>query len=66
VGKTLEVLVEGTHPETDLLLKGRFFGQAPQVDNMVIIQEGQTDIGSFKKVEIRDVAGMDLVGGIVS
>ncbi|MEI7440134.1 MAG: 30S ribosomal protein S12 methylthiotransferase RimO [bacterium] len=66
VGQTLEVLVEGQHPETELLLRGRFFGQAPQVDNMVIIQEGHADIGSFMKVEIRDIAGMDLVGGIVS
>jgi ribosomal protein S12 methylthiotransferase len=65
VGKEVEVLVEGQHPETDLLLCGRFYGQAPQVDNMVIIQEGLANRGDFKKVKITEVAGMDLVGIIV-
>lgn len=66
IGKEIEVLIEGYHPETDLLLRGRHYGQAPQVDNFVIIQEGFGNIGEFKKVRILERAGMDLVGAIVN
>ncbi len=65
IGKEIEVLIEGYHPETDLLLRGRHYGQAPQVDNFVIIQEGFGNVGEFKKVKIIEQAGMDLVGAIV-
>ncbi len=64
IGKKLEVLVEGPHPETELLLKGRFYGQAPQIDNAVLINEGFANIGDFKTVEITEIAGLDLVGSI--
>jgi ribosomal protein S12 methylthiotransferase len=45
VGKTLPVLVEGPHPETELLLVGRLPTQAPEVDGTVIITKGMGDIG---------------------
>jgi ribosomal protein S12 methylthiotransferase len=45
VGKTLPVLVEGPHPETELLLVGRLSTQAPEVDGTAIITKGMGDIG---------------------
>lgn len=66
LGKKLEVLVEGPHPETDLLLKGRFYGQAPQIDNAVLINEGYANVGDFKEVEITEIAGLDLIGRITN
>jgi ribosomal protein S12 methylthiotransferase len=45
VGKTLPVLVEGPHPETELLLVGRLPTQAPEVDGTVIITKGTGYIG---------------------
>ncbi len=65
VGRTVEVLVEGTHPETELLLVGRMPTQAPEVDGQVLIQEGTARAGDFVKVRIARVAGYDLVGRIV-
>ena len=65
IGKELEVLVEGVHPETELLLKGRHYGQAPGIDNVVLINEGEASPGQFVKVRIDEFAGLDLVGGIV-
>lgn len=64
LGKTLKVLVEGYHPESDLLMWGRFYGQAPDVDGTVIINDTSavTEFGTFYDVEITDVAGYDLVG----
>ena len=43
LGKTIEVLVEGVHEETDLLLQGRHRGQAPDIDGRVIINDGLAD-----------------------
>ena len=65
VGETVDVLVEGTHPDTDLLLVGRMATQAIEVDGQVLINEGATRPGEIVKVEIAEVAGYDLVGGIV-
>jgi hypothetical protein len=41
VGRTLPVMIEGPHPETDLLLSGRLPTQAPEVDGSVIITSCQ-------------------------
>lgn len=65
LGKTLEVLVEGAHEETDLLLQGRHQGQAPDIDGKVIINDGLAKAGDIVKVEITDVLDYDLVGRIV-
>ena len=53
VGERIEVLVEGPHPESDLLLRGRTAGQAPDVDGMVIIADGTAEAGTFVTVEVR-------------
>jgi ribosomal protein S12 methylthiotransferase len=66
VGRTVEVLVEGAHPETEHLLVGRTRGQALDVDGQVLINDGQAVPGSFVRVELTEVAGYDLVGRIVS
>jgi ribosomal protein S12 methylthiotransferase len=65
VGRTVEVLVEGAHPETEHLLVGRTAGQALDVDGQVLINDGRADPGSFARVELTEVAGYDLVGRIV-
>jgi ribosomal protein S12 methylthiotransferase len=65
VGRTVEVLVEGAHPETEHLLVGRTRGQALDVDGQVLINDGQAVPGSFVRVELTEVAGYDLVGRIV-
>ncbi len=61
-GRRLEVLVEGTHPDTDLLLCGRAAGQAPEIDGQVIINDGTAEPGEFVTVEITEAHPYDLVG----
>ena len=61
----VEVLVEGAHPETEHLLRGRMRRQAPDVDGQVLINEGVADPGQFVTVELVETAGYDLVGKIV-
>jgi ribosomal protein S12 methylthiotransferase len=65
VGQIIEVLVEGVHEETDLLLQGRHAGQAPDIDGKVIINDGMAEAGDIVQVEITEVLDYDLVGRIV-
>ncbi len=65
IGKTIEVLVEGFSEETDLLLQGRFWGQAPDIDGVVLINDGQAQVGDMVKIHVTDSLEYDLVGEIV-
>jgi ribosomal protein S12 methylthiotransferase len=65
VGQRLDVLVEGTHEDTDLLLKGRMAGQAPEIDGAVLINDGSAEPGSFVTVEVTEAHHYDVVGRIV-
>lgn len=66
IGKTVEVLVEGHSEETELLLQGRTSQQAPDIDGVVLINDGQAKIGDIVKVEITDSMEYDLIGHIVN
>lgn len=66
LGKTLKVMVEGAHEETDLLLQGRHEGQAPDIDGKVIINDGFAYPGQIVDVEITEIHDYDLVGRILS
>src|SRR6185295_15730680 len=67
VGERYQVIVEGYHPESKLLARARFYGQCPDIDGQVIINDFRKvkEFGSFYTVEITDVAGYDLVGKVV-
>ncbi len=67
VGKTLPVIVEGYHPDSPLLMRGRTAGQCPEIDGIVIINDGRK-VQAFGKVywvEITQTAGYDLIGKVV-
>lgn len=66
VGRTFDVLVEGFSEETDLLLQGRTSQQAPEIDGVVLINDGQANIGDIVKVKITDSMEYDLIGEIVN
>lgn len=69
LGKTIQVLIEGEHEETELLVQGRHEGQAPDIDGKVIINDLnglQIEIGDLVNVEITEVLDYDLVGRIVN
>ena len=66
IGQVIDVLMEGEHEETELLLQGRHAGQAPDIDGKVIINDGVAKAGEIVKVEITEVLDYDLVGRIVS
>lgn len=67
VGKRLQVMLEGYHPDSNLLMRGRTIGQCPDIDGMVIINEGTEKVDAFGKLyemEVTDFVDYDLVGRI--
>lgn len=65
IGKTLQVLVEGVSEETDLLLQGRMSQQAPEIDGVVLINDGHANVGEMVMVKITENMEYDLIGEIV-
>jgi ribosomal protein S12 methylthiotransferase len=69
LGKIIPVLIEGEHEETELLIEGRHFGQAPDIDGKVIINDlngRKIEVGDLVQVEITEVLDYDLVGRVTS
>jgi len=65
VGERVEVLVEGSHPDSDLLLRGRLASQAPEIDGQVILNDGTAEPGSFVTCEVTEAHPYDLVARIL-
>jgi len=65
VGREVDVLVEGVSDETDLLLQGRTWGQAPEIDGVTYINEGSANAGDVVRAEIVDAGDYDLVARII-
>ena len=71
IGQKIPVLIEGSHPETDLLVASRSRFQAPDVDGIVIVNDfedfaGQIRPGMMGQVELNEVSGYDLIGRLIS
>lgn len=65
VGTELDVLVEGVSDESDLLLQGRWWGQAPEVDGSVYLANGTAQPGEIRRVLVTDAADYDLVADFI-
>jgi len=63
VGEVVDVLIEGTHPESpELLWQGRTAQQAPGIDGQVIVGDGgSATFGDIVPMRIVQAAGYDLV-----
>jgi ribosomal protein S12 methylthiotransferase len=65
LGKTLEVLVEGTSDEHEYVLMGRHAGQAPEIDGQVYLSGGEATPGTLRQVQITQASDYDLVGELL-
>jgi ribosomal protein S12 methylthiotransferase len=67
IGRRMKVVVEGYHPDSPLRMRGRFYGQCPEIDGQVIINDGEgvTAFGKFYEVEITGSLEYDLIGRVV-
>jgi ribosomal protein S12 methylthiotransferase len=66
VGRRIRVLVEGPSEESELLIAARHEGQAPDIDGVVYINDGDPPVGDFCTVEITEAHDYDLVGRVVT
>jgi ribosomal protein S12 methylthiotransferase len=68
VGRRLDVLVDGISDEHELVLEGRYYGQAPEIDGVVYLSfEDDAALarpGELVSVEIVEAAEYDLVGAV--
>src|SRR5262249_20314261 len=60
VGTTLDVLVEGVSTESEHLLEGRWYGQAPGIDGVTFLADGEATPGSIVKARVTQASDYDL------
>jgi ribosomal protein S12 methylthiotransferase len=65
VGRTLDVLVEGTSEESELVFVGRHAGQAPEIDGSVYLSGGEVRPGEMRQVTITRATDFDLLGDVL-
>lgn len=67
VGQELDVIIDGLSDESELVLVGRHYGQAPEVDGVVYLgmPEHPPQAGDIVRVRIVEAHAYDLVGEVV-
>jgi ribosomal protein S12 methylthiotransferase len=60
VGQELTVLVEGVSSESEYLLEGRWYGQAPGVDGVTYLADGSAPAGSLVRARVTQASDYDL------
>ncbi|RLB44798.1 MAG: 30S ribosomal protein S12 methylthiotransferase RimO [Deltaproteobacteria bacterium] len=65
VDTEVEVLVDGVSDESDFLLEGRFWGQAPEVDGKIYLTNADAQPGEIRRAIITEAADYDLVADLL-
>jgi ribosomal protein S12 methylthiotransferase len=60
VGREIDVLVEGVSSESDYLMEGRWYGQAPGIDGVTYLTDGQVAPGSLVRARVTQASDYDL------
>lgn len=60
VGKELDVLVEGPSEESELVMQGRWWGQAPDIDGQVYVSGGPVYPGQMVRGVVEQASEYDL------
>jgi len=60
VGKELDVLVEGMSEESEYLMEGRWYGQAPGIDGVTYLSDRQVKPGSLVRARVTQASDYDL------
>jgi len=64
VGTEVEVLVDGVSSESEYLLEGRWYGQAPGIDGVTYLADGQVPAGSLVRARITQASDYDLAASL--
>lgn len=67
IGQKVVAIVEGFHPESQMLLRARSNRQCPDIDGQIIINDGRkvAEFGKLYEVEITDATDYDLIGRVL-
>lgn len=65
VGRELDVLVEGTSSESELVFVGRHAGQAPEIDGAVYLSGAEVRPGTMRRVRVARATDYDLLADVV-
>jgi ribosomal protein S12 methylthiotransferase len=60
VGQELDVLVEGVSSESEYLMEGRWYGQAPGIDGVTYLSDRQVTPGSLVRARVTQASDYDL------
>ncbi len=66
IGEIVEVLVDGESSESEYLLEGRFWGQAPEVDGKIYLANGTARPGEIRRALVTAAADYDLVADLLA
>jgi ribosomal protein S12 methylthiotransferase len=64
VGRELDVLVEGVSSESEHLLEGRWFGQAPSIDGVTYLADGHAQPGEMVRARVTQASDYDLAASL--
>jgi ribosomal protein S12 methylthiotransferase len=64
VGREVDVLVEGVSSESEYLLEGRWYGQAPGIDGTTYLADGTAPAGALVRARITQGADYDLAASL--
>ena len=65
IGKKIKVIIDRIGEEGEFSFEGRSYFDTPEIDGIVFIEEGETEIGKIVSVEITDSWEYDLVGYLI-
>lgn len=65
VGHELDVLVEGPSEEHELVMVGRYYGQAPEIDGCVYLSGAEVAPGELRRVRVASATAFDLLGEVI-
>ncbi len=60
VGNEITVLVEGESSESEYLMEGRWYGQAPGIDGVTYLADGRVPAGSLVRARVTQASDYDL------
>jgi ribosomal protein S12 methylthiotransferase len=66
IGTDMKVMVDGVSSESELLLEGRWYGQAPEIDGTVYLADGTAQPGQIVTARVTDARDYDLAASINS
>lgn len=64
VGQTIQVLVEGESDESEYLMQGRWYGQAPEIDGSVYLSNCEAPIGAMVMARVTDGSDYDMAASV--